>query len=134
VAESSLHQELVQILKEEAQAVIPSDKWGLMQIDSPDSLNCPPRTTEGYRPDVYFKFEKLLVIGEAKTSNDIGSKHSRAQYASYLKECSRFQGQAFFIMVVPLLERVSVNNILNNLKKKIHGGYQIIIKGHLEGS
>ena len=102
---------------------MPSDKW-LIQIDSPDSTNYPPKTAEGYRSDVYFQFENLLVIGEAKTSNDVENKRSRAQYASYLKECSRFHGQAFFIMVVPLLEQSSANNILKNLKKK----FMVIIK------
>lgn len=132
--ESSQHQQLVQVLKKEIQAVVPPDKWGLIQIDSPDSSNYPPKTVEGYRSDVYFQFEDLLVIGEAKTSSDIENKRSRVQYTSYLKECSRFHGQAFFIMVVPLLERPSANNILKNLKKNIYGDYQIIVKGWLEGS
>ena len=132
--ESIQHHQLVQILKKEVQAIVSSDQWGLIQMDSPESSSPPPKTIDGYRPDVYYQFENLLVIGEAKTSNDVETRHSRAQYASYLKECANFDGQAFLIMVVPLLEQASVNNILRNLKKAFSGNYQIIVKGWLGGS
>lgn len=130
--ESIQHHQLVQILKLEMQAVVPPDRWRLIQIDSPDSLNPPSKTIEKYRPDAYYQFEELLVIGEAKTSNDVEKQHSRAQYESYLRECSNFSGQAILIIVVPLLEQASANNILQNLKKKFLGDYQIIVKGWIE--
>ena len=132
--ESIQHHQLVQVLKIEVQAIVPPDCWSLIQIDAPDSLNLPPQTNEGYRPDVYYQFEKLLVIGDAKTKNDVETRHSRAQYESYLKECAVFHGQAFMIMAVPLLEQASANNILRNLKKKIPGDYKIIVKGWIGGA
>ena len=132
--ESIQHHQLVQALKEQVQMIVPPDCWGLIQTDAPDSLNTPFQTTEGYRPDMYYCFEKLLVIGEAKTSSDIETKHSRAQYESYIKECSRFDGQAFLVLAVPILERASMNNILQNIKKKIPGDYKTVVKGWLGGT
>lgn len=41
-------------------------------------------TPEGFRPDVYYYDGKLLILGEAKTSNDLLSRHSDAQFNSYL--------------------------------------------------
>lgn len=42
-------------------------------------------TLEGFRPDVYYSDNNLLILGEAKTSNDLSNWHSDAQFASYLK-------------------------------------------------
>ena len=131
--ESSQHLKLVKILIDEITKIIPSDCFRLLQTDTPDSLNYPPKTSEGYRPDAYYQFEDLLVIGDAKSRNDVEARHSRAQYESYLKECAGFHGQAFMILVVPLLEQASANNILRNLKKKIPGEYKIIVNGWIEG-
>ena len=132
--ESIQHQQLVQVLKIEVQAIVPPTCWSLIQIDTPDSLNLPPQTNEGYRPDVYYQFEKLLVIGDAKTENDVETRHSRAQYESFLNECAGFHGQAFMIMIVPLLDQALANNILRNLKKKIPGDYEIMVKGWIGGA
>ena len=77
MSESINHHQLVQVLKNEVQAVVPSDCWILIQIDSPESLSLPSKTSEGYRPDIYYQFEKLLVIGEAKSSSDVEKQHSR---------------------------------------------------------
>ena len=42
------------------------------------------QTDEGYRPDVYYYDNNLLLLGEAKTSNDLFNGHSNAQFDSYL--------------------------------------------------
>ena len=42
-------------------------------------------TPEGFRPDVYYSDNSLLILGEAKTSNDLSNWHSDAQFDSYLK-------------------------------------------------
>lgn len=132
--ESNQHLQLVKILIEEISKNVPPDCVGLIQFDSPDSTNHPPETIEGYRPDAYYQFENLLVIGEAKTSDDVDRRHSRDQYEAYLKECASFYGQAFFVITVPLLEKATANNILYNLRKTIPGDYKIIVKGWIGGS
>ena len=42
-------------------------------------------TPEGFRPDVYYCDNNLLIFGEAKTSRDLSNGHSNAQFNSYLK-------------------------------------------------
>lgn len=42
-------------------------------------------TPEGFRPDVYYCDNEVLILGEAKTSNDLSNGHSDAQFRSYLK-------------------------------------------------
>ena len=123
MAESFQHQQLVRLLRSDALKLIPSGCEGLIQQDTPDSLSLPAKTIEGFRPDIYYCFEDLLIIGEAKTADDVERRHSRAQYEAYLKECAKFQGKAFLIIAVPWLERATANNIVQNLKKKTPGNY-----------
>lgn len=123
MSESFHHQQLVRLLKKEVVALIPLDCQGLVQQDSPDCLALPPKTIEGYRPDIYYCFESLLIIGEAKTANDVERKHSRAQYEAYMRECTNFHGNAILIIAVPWMERATVHNILQNLRRKIPGSY-----------
>jgi len=134
MSESIQHLQLVNALKIEMVSYVPEDCWKLIQIDSPGSVNPPPYTTDGYRPDAYYQFRDLLVIGEAKTANDVDTRHSRAQYESYLKECSRFQGHSRFIMIVPLLSQASAHNILRNMRRVTPGDYAIVVKGWWEGA
>ena len=126
--ESIKHYELVKELINEARTEVPQGNWKMILTDSSESSNLPPKTSEGFRPDIYYNFDNLLVIGEAKTSNDIDRQHSRSQYESYLKECSRFNGVAIFILAVPILDGASANNILQKIRKKYPGDYRISIR------
>lgn len=121
--ESFQHQQLVKILLKEALCLIPSGCHKLIQLDDYGILTIPEKTIDGYRPDLYYRFEGLLIIGEAKTSDDVDKQHSRAQYESYIKECANFQGMAFLIIAVPWIERATAHNMIQILKKKIPGSY-----------
>ena len=46
------------------------------------------RMPEGFVPDLYYKYNGLLIIGEAKTDSDFEREHSLQQYISYLKTLS----------------------------------------------
>ena len=73
-----------------------------------------------------------MIIGEAKTSDDIMRKHSLCQYESYLRKCSLYTGNAEFVIAVPWIDQASANNILRKLKSDIPGDYSIkVLKGML---
>lgn len=133
MAETYKHQELVQLLKKEVSKLIPAGCQILIQQDTPDTLSLPPQTIDGFRPDIYYCFENLLIIGEAKTEGDVEKQHSRAQYEAYLKECANFQGEAVLLIAVPWLESAAANNIIQKLKKKIPGNYTTKIIRWIEG-
>lgn len=71
-----------------------------MLLDLPETSygNHPP-SIGNYIPDLYIKSARL-IIGEAKTAHDIETKHSREQYAEYLRHLSQYQ-DSLFIMAVP---------------------------------
>jgi hypothetical protein len=129
MTESIKHYEFVQYIKKEFENIVPEDCKRLIDCDSFSSVSLPPQFTNGHRPDVYYQFKDLLLIGEAKTNNDVERKHSHEQYESYIKACTSFQGQAILILAVPLMEQATIHNILCKLKKKYPGNYQTKVLG-----
>ena len=77
---------------------------------------------EGFVPDLYYKFNDVLIIGEAKTDEDFDRDHSKMQYGSYYKYLNKFLSQGYkcmFIIAVPwetsiaacsLVKKLSSNN------------------------
>ena len=93
-------------------------------------MSLSPLTAEGFRPDVYYQYGDTLIIGEAKTSDDVGRLHSLQQYDSYIRKCSLFEGKAYFIAAVYWADKAQLHNILRREKMKYPGDYIITI---LEG-
>jgi hypothetical protein len=95
----------------------PPSEAALMLLDLPETTvgNHPP-TIGNYIPDLYIKSGRL-ILGEAKTARDIETKHSREQYAEYLKHLSQYQ-ESLFIMAVPWdcvpLTKSLIRRIQNN--------------------
>ena len=133
VTESIQHHHLVKRLHKVFLDIVPSDCYTLIQTDSPDSRSLPPPTSEGYRPDMYYCFNHLLLIGEAKTGKDVSRQHSKKQYEAYIKECLCFRGEAHLILTVPWLEQAEANNILRSLQKRHPGDYKIKIVAWIDG-
>jgi hypothetical protein len=134
MSESAQHLQLVNLLISKVKKMVPKDHWCIICSDSFGAVCLPPQTEEGYRPDVYYYFEELLIIGEAKTSDDVERIHSRAQYEAYIKKCSIFKGMAWFFVAVPWTERATAFNILQKLRKKYPGNYKICVYEGIGGS
>lgn len=130
MSESIQHQKLVKLILEYTENLVGFDKSCFISSDVADGLSIPPLTAEGYRPDVFYLYDEVMIIGEAKTSDDVRRIHSCAQYESYIKKCSLFSGYAYFVVSVHWSDKASISNILNRIKKKYAGEYKIVI---LEG-
>ena len=133
MSESTQHRRLVQLLLRESQNIVGKKCACFIQSDLGDGSILPPLTSEGFRPDVYFMFNGQLIIGEAKTENDVERLHSKSQYRSYLRKCSLFDGDALFLVAVPWQCRATIKNILNNMRKEFPGTYHIRIIEDLGG-
>ena len=130
MSESGKHKKLVELIIEYVEGRVGQDYICFIESDFSDERPLPQLTAEGFRPDVSYEYNGLMIIGEAKTSDDVLREHSLAQYESYLKKCSLYNGKAEYVMAVPWMEKASANNVVKNIKKKYPGEYQIkIIKG-----
>lgn len=130
MSESGQHKRLVEIIIEYVEDQVGRDNVCFIETDLSDDRPLPAMTDEGFRPDVVYEYNGLLIIGEAKTSDDVLRKHSLVQYASYLKKCSLYQGKAMYVMAVPWMEQASANNVIKQIKKDYPGDYVVkILKG-----
>ena len=127
MSESIQHYELVQKLLSEIKKEIPEDKWILIQTDSFCSKSIPPKFGDGSRPDVYYEFENIMIVGEAKISKDVTSERSQRQYRSFLYSCSIYTGKAMLFLAVPFDEYVIASNAINKIKKEFEGSYEVRI-------
>lgn len=134
MSESAQHRQLVQLVMEEACGIVGPSNRCFLQSDTVEGGALPALTEEGVRPDVFYQHDGLMIIGEAKTSDDIARAHSRLQYESYLKKCSVFRGKALFLIAVPWTEHAAVHNILQKLRAKYPGEYLIRILDGIGGA
>ena len=133
MSESAKHQRLVRMIVERIEDMVGNEFTSFICSDLGNGAIVPPVTNEGYRPDAYYQYEQVMIIGEAKTTEDIERKHSILQYESYLRKCSLFTGEATLVVAVPWMDHARINNILTTLQKKYPGKYSIIILDGIGG-
>lgn len=127
MSESAQHLQLVNLIIDEVVGIVGETNRCFIMSDAADGYALSPLMEDGYRPDVYYQYQNRLIIGEAKTSNDVARIHSKLQYESYLKECSTFEGNAVFVAAVPWTEHATIHNILKKLQQKYPGTYRVQI-------
>lgn len=130
MSESNQHQKLVKMIIKDIANTVGESCSCFIESDIADGHALPQLTTEGFRPDVMYQHQNIMIIGEAKTSKDVARTHSLLQYESYLKKCSLFVGEATLIIAVPWMEYATIYNIMQRIKKHYPGDYVIrILKG-----
>ena len=134
MSEYAQHQQLVRIIIDDIIKEVGLENTALIATDAVDGFALPPLTSEGFRPDVYYLLNDRLIIGEAKTSDDIDRLHSKGQYESYIKKCSLFQGDATFILAVPWMDHATANNIVRKISKQYPGNYTFKILDGIGGA
>lgn len=126
MGESLIHKQFIKKIYNYTLYVIPKEHSRLIFMDGDENLlfkEVPP-IINGYRPDLYYEFNSMLIIGEAKTKDDYDTKHSLNQYKEYIRYCINFQGDSYLILCCPWTctsdLKVIINRIKNDYKKKIN--------------
>ena len=76
----------------------------LIQTDIFEISGNVTRMPEGYVPDLFYNHNDSIIIGEAKTDDDLERDHSLHQYESYfnyIQEKSKKGCSCTFVMAVP---------------------------------
>ena len=134
MSESAQHLQLVNLIIDEVVGMVGEVNRCFIMSDATDGYALAPLMEEGYRPDVYYQYQNRLIIGEAKTSDDVARVQSQMQYESYLKKCSLFNGRAVFLAAVPWTEHATIHNILRKLRLKYPGIYEVRIIDGIGGA
>jgi len=87
-----------------------------IRIDTPSSSFLPPSVIDGYRPDLYYNHNGLLIIGEAKTDPDFDKRHSIEQYNSYYSECKLHGENSVIVVSCSLIISPGFANLMRYIK------------------
>lgn len=88
-----------------------------MSIDLGEPAKTPPTVIDGFRADIYVHTPKYIIIGEAKTDNDIVKKHTAAQLAAYIKEVKTFDQERHIVMSSSWSSYATMRNFIRNYRK-----------------
>ena len=76
------------------------------------------RMSEGFIPDLYYNYDNLCIIGEAKTEEDLEREHSINQYKSYIshleKKCSN-GCKCLIVIAVPWGASITAYRIIKRI-------------------
>ena len=73
---------------------------------------------EGFVPDLFYKFNNNLIIGEAKTDSDFEREHSFQQYKSYINYLKKYTDMGYrciFIISIPWETSISASKLIKKL-------------------
>lgn len=130
MSESSTHIELVKVIYKYVEQNVQPNHRCLICADMPGTVR-PSNVIGNYIPDLSFWHEDVLIIGEAKTKNDVLRPHSQAQYKAYLNEAKAFYGKAILIIGVQWDMALTVKNYFSRLKVAENYKIDIIVINEL---
>ncbi len=119
MAESLKHSYLVSCIYKYVTAKVPPEEVVLVLADLPTSKDKPPRNRDGFCPDVEYYHHGLLIIGDAKTSSDLESKHSKRQIDSYIKECEESECQSLLVIGVPFADSQRACSVISAAQHRL---------------
>lgn len=117
MSESKEHNTYIENIINYFYTIVPHEYHGLIMADT---FECekPMLTYCNYVPDVFYSYNELMIIGEAKTLNDFNTRHSYMQYESYLKECLNYPFKSMIVLCVPWELFITAKNHFRLLKRK----------------
>lgn len=115
--ESKKHHSLVKKIYE---YVIENEKVekSLIQSDIFEISGNVTRMPEGFVPDLYYKYENNIIIGEAKTDYDLDREHSILQFESYVKYMKKYVNYGYnckIIIAVPWEASIAAARIIRKI-------------------
>ena len=118
MAESKAHMDFVRRIVAYSTENIPMCDKAMILTDLPESIEKTPRVIGGYHPDMYHKNCHCIIIGEAKTDNDIENQHTYSQLDSYIEEVRCYNIPRHIVMCCSMISFARMKNMI--LRKKIN--------------
>lgn len=113
MAESFQHKNLVRKIVSYLDTII-NICPDLIEADLDDYNTRTTRVVGGYYPDVFYRDTEKIIIGEAKTENDLLTPHTEKQISSYISEVLLFPGHKHIIISVPFIVADTLYNYINS--------------------
>ena len=110
-----------------SKSLIPSDLWSFIHLDTITSTKIPPPLCSEHRPDLFFEYNSLLVVGEAKGKADFQRNRCIKQYHSFLRVCDEHGKNSHFILGIPWDEYRAAKNFLRQFRNSYSELINIIV-------
>ena len=118
MAESKIHMDYVKRIVQYITEHFSLSNDDYIGIDLPESPLKPIQIIGDVRPDVYYKNKSIIIIGEAKTENDINNRHTEKQINLYFDELSLAKGERNLIFCTSFYSYSSLKNMILRLKRR----------------
>ena len=118
MAESAEHMRYVEQIVSYLET-IPNCLDELIEADLPNYSGRTSKVLGIYYPDVYYRDNNMIIIGEAKTENDIENIHTKSQLTAYIEEAKLFQGERHIILACSIFALATMMNFVIHLKHEM---------------
>ena len=100
-------------------STIPEDfTRNLLCVELPGEYNRCPKIIGHSIPDVFYNDSNYIIIGEAKTDNDIDQEHTQRQLNDYISEVRTYDADRNIILCTSILGFSRMKNIIVTKKTK----------------
>lgn len=90
----------------------------LLCVELPGEYDRCPQIIGRSIPDVFYNDSKCVILGEAKTDNDIDQEHTQRQLNDYIKEVRTYNADRNIVLCTSILGFSRMKNIIVTKKIK----------------
>jgi len=117
MAESGIHMNFVRNIVS-YMATMPNIMSELIESDLPEYSSRTTQALNRYYPDVYYCDGTSIIIGEAKTDNDIDNLHTMSQLDAYIAHLGIFNMKRHIILSGSFYAFPELKNLIIRKKRK----------------
>ena len=100
-------------------STIPQDfTRNLMCVELPGEYNRCPQIIGRSIPDVFYNDSNYIILGEAKTDNDIDQEHTQRQLNDYINEVRTYDADRNIVLCTSIIGFSRMKNIIVAKKMK----------------
>ena len=100
-------------------STIPEDfTRNLLCVELPGEYNRCPQIIGGSIPDVFYNDSNYIILGEAKTDNDIDQEHTQRQLTDYINEARTYDADRNIVLCTSIMGFSRMKNIIVTKKMK----------------
>lgn len=90
----------------------------LLCVELPGEYNRCPQIIGGSIPDVFYNDSNYIILGEAKTDNDIDQEHTQRQLNDYINEARTYAADRNIVLCTSIMGFSRMKNIIVIKKMK----------------
>lgn len=100
-------------------STIPEDfTRNLLCVELPGEYNRCPQIVGRSIPDVFYNDSNYIILGEAKTDNDIDQEHTQRQLNDYINEARTYDADRNIVLCTSIIGFSRMKNIIVTKKTK----------------